>query len=244
MLRQTSDKMFLNFLNDVRYKDPNQADIDSCLGSCYVPEEEALSFIDRDTTIICLHRDKVAYYNVLSLMFYFLTDKVETVEIKSNVSGDPNLEKWKKSYKFHQLTHVAIGCKVLLTANIDLKLQAANSSEEIVSKILKDEDGLIDNVVIKLSSNNKKILITRTLTTLMRIIGHRQYSKSTFPLILGYAITTHKVEGVTITGKVFLVLTNAFVAGLAYVMLSRVTNRKNLHIIGKFIPKDLQVFRS
>jgi hypothetical protein len=118
VLRQASDKMFLNFLNDLRYKDPTQADIDSCLGSCYVTEEEALAFIDRDTTVICLHRDKVAYYNILSLMSYFLTDEVETVEIKSNVLDDHNLEKWKESYKIHQLTHVAIGCKVLLIDNI------------------------------------------------------------------------------------------------------------------------------
>jgi hypothetical protein len=52
-------------------------------------------------------------------------------------------------------------------------------------------------------------------------------------------MTAYKAQGATMAGKVLLVLTDAFIGGLGYVMLSRVTNRKNLRIVGRFTLKDL-----
>jgi ATP-dependent DNA helicase PIF1 len=55
---------------------------------------------------------------------------------------------------------------------------------------------------------------------------------------LGYAITSHKAQGATISIKVVIKVRNSFAQGLTYVMLSWVTNRKYLFIYDKLTPND------
>jgi hypothetical protein len=65
--------------------------------------------------------------------------------------------------------------------------------------------------MIKLCSNGEIIKVTRSRTKYKRVVGHLTYCKSTFPLILGYAMTAHQAQGATVQGKVFLALSEAFV---------------------------------
>ncbi len=53
------------------------------------------------------------------------------------------------------------------------------------------------------------------------------YYKESFPITLAYAIIGHKSQGTTISSKFIINIKEAFAPGLTYVMLSRVTNRKN-----------------
>jgi ATP-dependent DNA helicase PIF1 len=64
------------------------------------------------------------------------------------------------------------------------------------------------------------------------------YYKATLLITLAYAIIGHKSQGTTINSKVIIDIKEAFTPGLTYVMLSRVTNRKNLKIIGNLTPND------
>jgi ATP-dependent DNA helicase PIF1 len=45
------------------------------------------------------------------------------------------------------------------------------------------------------------------------------FYKATFPILLGYAITSHKAEGATISNKVVIKVRNSFAQGVTYVML-------------------------
>lgn len=62
------------------------------------------------------------------------------------------------------------------------------------------------------------------------------YFKSTFPLILAYALTGHRAQGATITGKVIVDVRNCFAPGLLYVMLSRICSRDQVYIVGRLTP--------
>ncbi len=69
--------------------------------------------------------------------------------------------------------------------------------------------------------------------------GH--FYKSSFVLMLGYAITRHKSQGVTISSKVMIHIRESFAQGLVYVMLYRVTSQKNLKIVNNLQPSNIQL---
>jgi hypothetical protein len=51
-------------------------------------------------------------------------------------------------------------------------------------------------------------------------------------------MTGHRSQGRTLRGRTIIHIHNSFCPGLAYVMISRVTNREQLRIFGKLTPQD------
>ncbi len=68
--------------------------------------------------------------------------------------------------------------------------------------------------------------------------GH--FYKTSFPLMLGYAIIGHKSQGAKISSKVMIHIRESFLGGWLYVMLSRVTSCKILKIVNNLQPSDIQ----
>jgi hypothetical protein len=64
------------------------------------------------------------------------------------------------------------------------------------------------------------------------------YYKGSFPIVLAYAMTGPKSQGITIATNMLIVIRNAFSLGLTYIMLSLVTNQKKLKIRGTLFPND------
>jgi hypothetical protein len=52
----------------------------------------------------------------------------------------------------------------------------------------------------------------------------KHFNKTSFPLMLGHAITGHKSQGATISSRVMIDIHEYFAQGLVYVMLSRITS--------------------
>lgn len=81
------------------------------------------------------------------------------------------------------------------------------------------------------------VTVSRTVTRATRRCGV-EFSKATFPLALGYAMTAHRCQGATLTGRVVVHVRDAFAPGIVYVMLSRVQTREQLCILGELQPRD------
>ena len=64
------------------------------------------------------------------------------------------------------------------------------------------------------------------------------FYKSTFSLSLAYAMIGHKCHGATICSKVLVDVHKAFIPGLTYIMLSRVTERRDVKIAHWLHPHD------
>jgi ATP-dependent DNA helicase PIF1 len=58
------------------------------------------------------------------------------------------------------------------------------------------------------------------------------YERTTFPLALGYAVSTHKTQGATIDSTVVVNLRDCFAPGMMYVAVSRVTERRHIKFAG------------
>lgn len=62
-IRHMQDLEFNIFLNIIRTMIPTEAQIQQYLGDVMITHEEALRFIDKDTTILGTHKDDVQRYN-------------------------------------------------------------------------------------------------------------------------------------------------------------------------------------
>jgi ATP-dependent exoDNAse (exonuclease V) alpha subunit len=70
-----------------------------------------------------------------------------------------------------------------------------------------------------------------------KIIG--RYSQ--FPLKVGYAITVHKSQGMTLEGAVLDFGSGTFGSGLVYVALSRVKSLQNLYLTNQLRVEDIKI---
>uniref|UniRef100_A0A1X7TNE7 ATP-dependent DNA helicase n=1 Tax=Amphimedon queenslandica TaxID=400682 RepID=A0A1X7TNE7_AMPQE len=64
--------------------------------------------------------------------------------------------------------------------------------------------------------------------------------RSQFPLILAFAVTIHKCQGLSLDNAIIDLSENVFSAGMAYVALSRVRTLSGVHLTC-FNPKSLMV---
>eukprot|EP00983_Pelagomonas_calceolata_P033637 1053170-Pelagomonas_calceolata.AAC.4 len=68
------------------------------------------------------------------------------------------------------------------------------------------------------------------------IFSEVKHVKFTFPLMLGYAMTAHKAQGLIISRPVIIDVEFAFEAGQMYILFSRVTKASLLTICGSEKP--------
>jgi len=91
----------------------------------------------------------------------------------------------------------------MLTENIDLKVGAANGTTRIVTKLEFDLENNVCNISGAFNpSEYVQIVRKKSIQNKYDFQGH--FYKSSFPLMLGYAITGHKSQGVTISSKVMI----------------------------------------
>ncbi|MCO5560304.1 hypothetical protein L7F22_049756 [Adiantum nelumboides] len=161
--------------------------------------------------------------------------EIQEVHVQTNVEEESALNNWINDSKFHELHAIAIGARCMITSNIDLSVGAANGAVCMITKIEKSTEKNVTSIVVLIIATNKFVILRRSKHKQTSING-TWYHKSTFPLSLAYAMTNHKSQGATIHNKLLLVFKDAFAPGLAYLMLSRITDRKNLKILGMPTP--------
>ena len=61
-----------------------------------------------------------------------------------------------------------------------------------------------------------------------------------FPLILAFAVTIHKCQGLSLDCAIIDLSSDVFATGMAYVVLSRVRTLEGLHLVA-FDPKSIKV---
>ncbi len=111
----------------------------------------------------------------------------------------------------------------MLIENIYLKVGAANGTTRIVTKLEFDLEDNVCSISIALNPS-RYMQIVRKNSIQNKYDYQVHFYKSSFPLMLGYAITRHKSQGATISSKMMIHIHESFAQGLMYVMLSRVTS--------------------
>lgn len=216
---------------------------------CNVPTHQlqALAMATGDTTILCTHHDPMETLNARIMTRLYPRSVRHACPMLSTTGGREHFHEWLRRPGFHELPWVALGARVMLTANRDISKGAVNGA---VGTIVDLEWGappaataypgqaasIVLAIKVQLQHSGDVLRFTRTRSEYMYADQGRQYIKSTFPLALAYAMTGHKAQGATITGPVVLQVTDAFAPGLMYVMVSRVQTRDQLHLLQRLTP--------
>lgn len=171
------------------------------------------------------------YENVKGEIDY-ITDKTKEVKEEDYLNkknGEDEIENDTKAANELKLKN---GCKVMVIKNIGVENGIANGTIGYVSSIY--DDCIFVNFESRENYQIKK----------EDFIYYDKYKKiyfkrRQFPLMLAYAITIHKAQGLTFDEGVVVNIKNDnhISAGQTYVALSRVRTKDKLHILNKF-PTD------
>ena len=117
----------------------------------------------------------------------------------------------------------AIGARVMLRRNIDTSIGLVNGAIGTVLSISKEQ------IKVKFYHISAPYDVERVHSKFMVMKNFYVYRQQ-FPLILAYAITIHKSQGLSLDCTIVDLSDRVFSAGMAYVELSRVRSLAGLHL--------------
>jgi len=145
-----------------------------------------------------------------------------------------DLKNWIDSPKFQSLKYVAIGARVMLTKNqkSPSAFYANGSFGTVIQLHRKQADEPIHRIDVEFDTNpGSRVAFYCDDSQTWTHLGYK-HTKSRFPLVLGYALTVHKSQGMTIPHLCILHMRKCFARGMLYVALSRAKSRSIMQIVG------------
>ncbi|XP_031102074.1 ATP-dependent DNA helicase PIF1-like [Ipomoea triloba] len=132
-------------------------------------------------------------------------------------SGTPN----------HSLT-LKNGSPVMLLRNIDHSMGLCNGTRLIITRL---SDYVVEAKIVGGHNAGNVVLIPRMSMTPTDTRLPFKFQRRQFPLILSYAMTINKSQGLTLTHVDLLLKKPVFVHGQLYVAASRISNSAGLKIL-------------
>lgn len=222
------DERQVRILNSIRTRDKW-----SKLAIQRINEECAPYENVEDTLHLCCYRRDADAINKK----WYSNLQGKEVKYKANITGK---NPWKESPVEHEVS-LKVGAKVLISAN-DAKGAYVNGDRGTVTFLGNNF------VSVKLLNGSMvKVLTTNWEKFEYKVKGNKDIEKtveSTFtqiPIRLSYAMTIHKVQGLTLEKAALHTGKGMFGKGQLYVALSRVRDLRKLHLVNPIRLSDLKV---
>lgn len=215
--RQKNDLVFANMLDNIRFGEITP-DIEEALNSRLMEYQKTG---DIEPTRLYSYKKDVNEINK-----HYLDDLITNQKKPSNVysirSKSPKDKIKKYISDIDQKLQLCIDAQVILTVNLDIENGLINGSRGVVKQFT------LNGLPVVTFMNG----ITVTIDYFTCSIEERSVevcSYSQIPLMLGWAITIHRSQGMTLD-FVITDLSNLFDYGQGYVTLSRIRNLNSLYI--------------
>jgi len=122
------------------------------------------------------------------------------------------------------------GAKVMLKRNKDVEIGLVNGAVGTVVSFEENKHHNIQQVLVKFQCMDKPIPVLRESST-FEVLKGIFYTRRQFPLMLAFALTVHKAQGLSLRTAIVDAGAQCFGTGMIYVALSRVTTLNGLHLI-------------
>ena len=179
----------------------------------------------------------------------------------SHISLSSLSDKRSETGGLHSTLKLAIGARVMLTANVDVSDGLVNGARGEVVHVVTNNSDDVTSVLVKFDNSRVGLKSIQTSPHRARFAnavplnkyeviffakGKRgsEIKRLQFPLTLAWATTIHKVQGLTLDEIVVEMKGGRFSPGQAYVAFSRVKMLAGLHILNftsKAIKKSIDV---
>ena len=251
--RQKSDAEYATMLDCVRHGCPTDTTTTTLEQRIInIPEAEKFSELQHlGQAPVCLFPTRQMCKTFNNEMLQQLSTKVHELVCTDEVDQTSSTKKWNKKAleQFEKLNNdcsrtagleakllLAVGARVMLRRNIDTKTGLVNGALGTVLSISKDL------ITIQFDHISRPYDVDRVQTKFMVMKNFYIYREQ-FPLILAYAVTIHKCQGLSLDCAIVDLSDKVFSAGMAYVALSRVRSLAGLHL-SAFDPKSIIVSTS
>ncbi len=126
---------------------------------------------------------------------------------------------------------IGVNSRVMLKQNLDVQIGLTNGAIGHIRKIIFNNDyNEVTSVIIKFIGLNDEYEIKK-YTHDFEYRKNQYVSRTQFPLTLAWALTNHKIQGLSLDAIMVDIGTNIFENGMAYVALSRAKKFKNVFLI-------------
>lgn len=213
-----------------------------------------VSPIPMDARILCSHHEEVDAYNAaIDALVTEDLPRLNTaphIRVQQNLMHAPHVQcnlqdlteseaEWVTALRQNKLHSAAIGTRVRFCSTVDKRRRAVNGAMGTVMGF-KHMSGRLTGIRVRLDRTGNTMSVCR-MQPISKIVERRHISVSCFPLAMGYASTTHSVQGASITQRVHIDLRDCFVPGMAYTALSRNTNMADITLARPLTVHDLRV---
>ena len=149
---------------------------------------------------------------------------ISSIKVKS-IRDDINF--LIKNSMFEENLKLCIGCQVMCIANVDQENNLVNGSQGVIKSFEYCQTNKKNYPVIKFENIENEILLKEHS---WEIDENNIYSVKQIPLILSWAITIHKSQGISIDNALIDIGNSIFEYGQTYVALSRVKSLDGLYL--------------
>ena len=229
--RQNEDEDYFNMLQEIRHGKPSFDTIGKlvlCSKKKFIESDHLES---KPTFIYPIKRmvDKVNLdemsklrkdKNIESHIYPYELKYLESTINEKNVKEKDiknEYENLVKNGMFEEKLELCIGCQVMCISNIDQELGLVNGSQGIVVDFSKEGNKRLP--IVKFDNIEDEIIVKGHNWMLE---SNENYSLMQIPLVLSWAITVHKSQGMSIEKAVVDIGNSIFQYGQTYVALSRV----------------------